>query len=76
MTLLPNKHLPTSHSLVGIGGLLLGRLETASTVSTLWEAVKEERGVGSYRNFILALDYLYTLGAIDYEHGLLRRIQQ
>ena len=73
MTLLPNKHIPTSRSLVGIGALVLGRLETTSTVSGLWGKVKISPQVGSFGNFILALNYLYAIGAIDYERGVLRR---
>ena len=73
MTLLPNKHVPTSRSLVGIGALLLGHLEDSSTVSSLWEMVKNEQEIGSFRNFVLTLDYLYAIGAIDYEHGFLNR---
>ena len=73
MNLLPNKHVPTSRSLVGIGALLLEHLDSETTVSSLWEAVKSEQQVGSFRNFVLSLDYLYTIGAIDYEHGFLSR---
>ena len=39
MTLLPNKHIPTSRSLVGIGALILGCLDAPSTVSGLWEQI-------------------------------------
>ena len=73
MTLLPNKHVPTSRSLVGIGALLLEHLEDSSTVSGLWELVRNNQEMGSFRNFVLTLDYLYVIGAIDYEHGFLRR---
>ena len=67
MTLLPNKHLPTNRTLVGLGAMLLAHLETASTVSGLWEVVMHKQEVGSFSNFILTLDYLYAIGAIDYE---------
>ena len=76
MTLLPNKHIPTSRSLVGIGALVLGRLEASSTVSSLWEEVRNSPEVGSFRNFVLALNYLYAIGAIDYEWGVLSRSRQ
>ena len=45
MTLLPNKHIPTSRSLVGIGALVLGHLERPTNVSRLWESVKDEQEV-------------------------------
>ena len=73
MILLPNKHIPTSRSLVGIGSLLLEQLETASSVSGLWDEIKDEQAIGSFSNFVLALDYLYTIGAINYEQGFLTR---
>ena len=76
MTLLPNKHVPTSRTLVGLGAMILIRLDTASTVSGLWEIVMDEPEIGSYHNFVLTLDYLYTIGAIDYEQGLLAKDTQ
>ena len=75
MTLLPNKHVPTNRSLVGIGALILGQLDSPSTISRLWRQVKESRDVGSYQIFVLALDYLYTIGAVDYDQGFLSRSQ-
>jgi hypothetical protein len=73
MTLLPNKHIPTNRSLVGIGALVLGHLDRPTNVSRLWESVKDEREIASFGNFILSLDYLFAVGAIDYERGLLIR---
>ena len=73
MTLLPNKHVPTNRSLVGIGALVLGYLDRPTNVSRLWESVKDEQGIASFHNFVLSLDYLFAVGAIDYERGLLSR---
>lgn len=72
MTLLPNKHVPTERSLVGLGARILGRLETPTTVSELWEQLRNDPRIGSFHRFILALDYLYAIEAINYERGLLR----
>ena len=76
MILLPNKHVPTSRSIVGLGGLLLQNLVSPTTVSGLWELVKSKEEVGSFHNFILSLDYLYAIGVIDYEHGFLSRARR
>ena len=73
MTLLPNKHVSTGRSLIGIGALVLGQLETPSTVSALWDRVKSKPEIGSFRTFVLTLDYLYAIAAINYERGLLSR---
>ncbi len=73
MTVLPNKHVTTSRSIVGIGALLLDRIETSSTLNGLWESVKSEQEVGSFSTFVLALDYLYAIGAIDFvEYSIVR----
>ena len=76
MTLLPNKHIPTNRSLVGVGSLLLGHIQSPLTVSTLWEQVKVKPEVGSFRNFVLALDFLFAIGALDYNRGFLSRSQR
>ena len=47
MTLLPNKHIPTNYSLVGVGALVLKHLERPTNVSRLWEAIKDEQEVPS-----------------------------
>ena len=76
MTLLPNKHVPTERSLVGIGALLLKHLHAGMTVSSLWDSVKDYPEVGSFGNFILTLDMLYLIGATDYEQSFLVTIQR
>lgn len=76
MTLLPNKHVPTNRSLVGLGAKVLGRLGTPTTVSELWEQIRNDPEIGSFHRFILALDYLYAIEAINYERGLLSESQR
>ena len=76
MTLLPNKHVTVERSLVGTGAYLLERLDSPRTVNTLWESVKSEGAVSNFKIFVLSIDYLYTIGAIDYEHGVLSRTRR
>ena len=73
MTLLPNKHVPADRSLFGIGTLVLRELGAPSTVSRVWDRLKEKPEVGSYGVFVSALSYLYTIGAVEYSQGLLNR---
>ena len=42
-------------------------------MSGLWEEIKNSPEIGSFRNFVLALNYLYAIGAIEYERGVLSR---
>lgn len=71
--ILPTKHISFSYSLLGIGAILLKELSHPLTVTTLWDKVRTCKGVGSYQRFILALDMLYLLGAIELQTGLLKR---
>jgi len=72
--ILPNKHLLSQDSLIGIGGLLLTKIGSGgTTVSTLWEGVRDRREVGTYDRFILALDTLYLLGYLNMEDGMLTK---
>lgn len=71
--ILPTKHLSPRRSLLGVGGLVLERLDQPRTITALWERAKRVPEVGSLDRFILALDFLYALGVIEFDAGLLRR---
>jgi hypothetical protein len=71
--ILPTKHISTRHSLLGLGATVLKHLGAPNTVTGLWDKIKEFPEIGTYKRFILALDLLYTINAIDYSDGLLRR---
>ncbi|MEA5566774.1 ABC-three component system middle component 6 [Anabaena sp. UHCC 0399] len=74
--ILPTKHISTSHSLLGVGATILEHLYQPKTVSSLWSAVATIPEVGTFERFVLTLDLLYTIGAIEMEMGLLRRCHQ
>lgn len=78
--ILPSKHLPQDRALLTVGGHLLMFLTRPKTVSALWEDLNkldESQAVISrklsYDWFLLALDLLYILGAIELESGLVSR---
>lgn len=71
--ILPTKHLPPRRSLIGVGGLMLERLDQPRTITGLWDKARRIPDVGSFERFILALDFLFAIGAIEYDAGLLRR---
>lgn len=71
--ILPTKHISFSHSLLGVGSVLLKELSHPQTVTALWDQVRLCKGVGSYYRFILALDMLYLFGAIELQAGLIKR---
>jgi len=75
--ILPNKHLLSQDSLIGVGGLLLTKVGSGGiTVSRLWEGVRDRREVGTYDRFIMALDTLFILGYLDLVDGMLIKLER
>lgn len=71
--ILPDKHLTLSHSLIGSGARVLDAMSQPTTVSRLWDEVRTTAGLNSYWRFILVLDFLFAVGAITLEDGLLAK---
>lgn len=71
--ILPTKHVSAERSLLGVGGLLLSRLDRPRTVSALWEDVRAATQVATFERFSLALALLFTIGAAEFRDGLLQR---
>ena len=78
--ILPSKHLSQDRALLTVGARILQNLDNPKTVSTLWEVLrhqddKKERSTPSlsYDQFVLALDLLFLLDAIELMDGLLKR---
>ena len=71
--ILPTKHIPTRQSLLGLGSLLIQNIEGPTTMSELWDRLRGRSEIGSFQRFILALDLLYAIGAIEVKEGLLQR---
>ena len=75
--ILPGKHLKPDRSLLGIGGEILKILEQEQTVSELWQRVQKQKdGLKSplsFDWFILSLSFLYAIGAVHFDRGILKR---
>ena len=69
--LLPDKHLRLSESVLGLAGLVLSHLGKPTPFDALWKRVREQTGtpewpaVHGVENFVLALCFLYSVGAVD-----------
>ena len=70
--ILPSKHISQKKALLSIGAELLKALSRPKTVSTIWEQIRNIDSI-SYDWFILALDLLYTIDAIELREGLIYR---
>ncbi len=77
--ILPSKHLPQDRALLTVGAAILRHLSHPLTVSALWEqmpraAVDHKASLPMrYDGFVLALDLLFLVGAIELREGLLVR---
>lgn len=76
--ILPRKQLSISESYFGFGGFLLQKLSEPISVEALWEYYKDSYSDKrypvkfSFDQYIMALDYLFIIGAIKTnERGLL-----
>ena len=77
--ILPTKHIRPDRALIGVGAEVIGMLGQPMTMSRLWDSVRSRRSANAsepvinYQWFVLALDLLYMIGAIELERGLIRR---
>ena len=77
--ILPSKHLSQDRALLTVGAAILRHLSHPVTVSALWEQMPRsarERKAPSplrYDAFVLALDLLFIIGALELREGLLVR---
>jgi hypothetical protein len=77
--ILPTKHLPSDRALLTVGARVLALLDEPRTISSLWDRIRLKRELRdkrtpiSYDWFVLALDLLFLMGAIDFHQGVVRR---
>lgn len=72
--ILPTKHVSFDRSLLGAGAAVLPVLTEPMTTLGIWELVKTAPEIGAYWRFVLTLDFLYAVGAIDMVDGLIVRM--
>jgi len=69
--ILPKKQLSLSESYFGFGAFLLQQLDQPLSIDALWERYKDAYAAKKYMvkfsfdQYILALDYLFVIGAIQ-----------
>jgi hypothetical protein len=77
--ILPTKHVRPDRALIGVGAEVLEILKRPMTMSRLWDEIRGRRTLLTpnapidYQWFVLSLDLLYVIGAVDLERGLVRR---
>ena len=71
--ILPTKHVSVAQSYLGMGAQVLAQMDRPLTLTRLWERVRGSASITSYEEFLLTLDLLYSLDAVDFADGFLRR---
>jgi hypothetical protein len=77
--ILPTKRLEQNRSLLYIGSEILRLLDEPKTVSRLWEELRcartshPENATLSYDWFVLSLDLLFVIRAVNYDRGRLEK---
>ncbi|HEY9300218.1 MAG TPA: ABC-three component system middle component 6 [Phormidium sp.] len=74
--ILPTKHISTRNSLLGVGAIIIEHLNYPRTVTSLWSDLSKLPEVATFERFVLVLDLLYMIGAIELEEGLLYKRHQ
>lgn len=76
IVILPTKGIPAGKALLTIGGEILRALRETTTVPRLWDKFRKSRDTTqevTFEWFVLGLDLLYMLGAIELDRGRVRR---
>ena len=71
--ILPTKHIQPNEALIGVGATVLAKLNGPITVSGLWDRLRPEPNVGTFERFVLAVNLLFLIGAIEIKDGLIVR---
>lgn len=73
--ILPTKRITAEKALIGLGARVLRHLREPQTVSKIWEDIQNDSGARvQYDWFVLSLDLLFLLNAIEYREGRLRKV--
>ncbi|MBB3061417.1 ABC-three component system middle component 6 [Microbulbifer rhizosphaerae] len=78
--ILPTKHLSPSRAIITVSLEVFELIHNRSTVSSVWNDLQKNhevcmrQGEVPYDWFILSLDFLFLIGAIEENNGKLTRI--
>lgn len=75
--ILPTKGIPPRRALISLGGEVLRLLAETKTISRLWDDFRKSRVPAAdvtFDWFVLSLDLLFLLGAVEFERGRVRRV--
>ena len=77
--ILQTKHVRPDRALIGVGAEVLDILKRPMTMSRLWDEMRGRRSLHApnapidYQWFVLSLDLLFMIGAVEFYRGVIRR---
>ena len=79
--LMPTKHIKIENALIGVGAEILEELIVPKPVSTLFHDIQlrrqyNEMAIIHFDWFLLAIDFLFIVGAVRFEFGLIKKMNQ
>jgi len=79
--IMPTKHIKAENALIGVGAVVLAQLDDDKTVSRLFHDLQEWRDENELATihfdwFLLSIDFLFTIGAIRFDSGLIKKMNQ
>ncbi|MDQ1255145.1 MAG: hypothetical protein QG646_4424 [Euryarchaeota archaeon] len=72
--ILPNKNVTLRYSLLGTGSKVISELQFPQTVTSLWDKVRNYEEINTFEKYVVCLDFLYMVGIIDLEKGLIKKV--
>jgi hypothetical protein len=72
----PTKHISVQNSLLGAGAVVLRNLSSPQPPTALWERVRRWPEIKVFERFVLTLDFLFAIGAVELEDGLIVRTKR
>ncbi len=79
--LMPTKHIKTENALIGVGAEILSLLDRDKTASRLFHDLQAGRRENELSTlhfdwFLLSIDFLFAVGAVRFESGLIKKMNQ
>jgi len=72
--IIPDKNILLRYSILGAGTKIITELNIAQTVSSLWEKTRNYDEINNFEKFVLILDFLYMMGLLELENGIVRKV--
>lgn len=75
--IMPTKYIKENESLLALGALIIKEINNeGSTLSSIWDNLKDNEDIFNFKRFILTLNMLFLLGLIDIRNNRIIKVSQ